>query len=648
MRYILALLILISGTNVYSAEIYFNHVYKGTGSSFTAEPPNIAITTRLSGTGFRFQSDPPDMQWFSGNNVLGNFIYVDASGNTVSYRGIISRRDKTSGAAPNSLAFYFYRSETGEVAQGEAFLLVVSGKESTYTGNQTVGISSDPVDDALNDVLRLTPIITLSGTLSPFSTCSGTPSATQTLTVSGSSLSSSITVNAPAGYEISTTGNVNTFTSTLTFAASSGSVTTTTFYIRLKSDATNSASGDISASSTDAVTKTAATGSATVTTAPTISGTTPNSRCGDGTVILGATASAGTISWYTSATGGTAVATGTSYTTGTLTQTTTFYVDATSGGCTTASRTSVIATINPIPTISSTTPASRCGTGTVNLGASASAGTINWYDASTGGSLLGTGTSFTTPSISSTTTYYVDATSGSCTTASRTAVIATVTGALNAGTITGTTSVCTGSDIQLTSNGDAGGTWSSSDITLASVNASTGLVTGVASGSVTITYTVSGSGCVTSTATKTVTINTTPNTPSIGTITQPTCSVTTGSVELSGLPATGNWTVTASDGTNSSTLTGTGATATYSGLTANKTYTFTVTNASGCTSGTSSSTVINAAPTAPAAPSVGTITQPTCSVATASVALSGLPATGNWTVTASDGTNSSTLTGTGA
>ena len=78
------------------------------------------------------------------------------------------------------------------------------------------------------------------------------------------------------------------------------------------------------------------------------------------------------------------------------------------------------------PTITGTTPASRCDAGTVILGATASAGTINWYAASTGGSSLGTGTSFTTPSISTTTTYYVDATN-TCTTASRTAVIATGT-----------------------------------------------------------------------------------------------------------------------------------------------------------------------------------------------------------------------------
>jgi hypothetical protein len=83
-------------------------------------------------------------------------------------------------------------------------------------------------------------------------------------------------------------------------------------------------------------------------------------------------------------------------------------------------------TIEPIPTITSTTPGSRCGSGTVTLGGTASAGTVNWYAAAVGGSSLGTGTSFVTPNISSTTTYYVDATSNGCTTAARTAITATI------------------------------------------------------------------------------------------------------------------------------------------------------------------------------------------------------------------------------
>jgi hypothetical protein len=163
-----------------------------------------------------------------------------------------------------------------------------------------------------------------------------------------------------------------------------------------------------------------------VCTPPNITGTIPASRCGTGTVILGATASAGTINWYTASSGGVSIGTGTSFTTPSISTTTTYYVDATNNGCTTSTRTAVIATVNTIPTITGTTPASRCGTGTVVLGATASAGTINWYEASSGGVSIGTGTSFTTPSLSTTTTYYVDANNNGCTSSSRTAIIATI------------------------------------------------------------------------------------------------------------------------------------------------------------------------------------------------------------------------------
>lgn len=79
-----------------------------------------------------------------------------------------------------------------------------------------------------------------------------------------------------------------------------------------------------------------------------------------------------------------------------------------------------------IPKITSTTPSSRCNSGSVTLEATASAGTINWYDSETGGTLLGTGDSFTTPILLSTTTYYVDASTSSCSNATRTAIIATI------------------------------------------------------------------------------------------------------------------------------------------------------------------------------------------------------------------------------
>jgi hypothetical protein len=87
----------------------------------------------------------------------------------------------------------------------------------------------------------------------------------------------------------------------------------------------------------------------------------------------------------------------------------------------------------------------------------------------------------------------------------------------------------------------------------------------------------------------TVTVNSTPSTPTIGTIINPSCSVTTGSVVVSGLPASGTWTLTRS-GTSSGTTTGTGTSTTISGLTAG-TYTFQCSNGT-CSSLSSSGAVL--------------------------------------------------------
>ncbi len=170
-------------------------------------------------------------------------------------------------------------------------------------------------------------------------------------------------------------------------------------------------------------------------------------------------------------------------------------------------------------------------------------------------------------------------------------------------------------------------------------------VSGLTAGT-TYTFTVTNSDGCTSSLSANVVINLSPATPVapiVAKITQPTCSTATGTVVLSGLPATGTWTLTRNPG--GITTTGTGTTTTVSSLTAGTTYTFTVTNVAGCTSPPSASVVINAAPTVPTAPVIGVITQPTCAVPTGSVVLTGLPATGTWTLTRIPG--GTTVTGTG-
>jgi hypothetical protein len=190
--------------------------------------------------------------------------------------------------------------------------------------------------------------------------------------------------------------------------------------------------------------------------------------------------------------------------------------------------------------------------------------------------------------------------------------------------ITGTITVCAGSTTAL-SNLATGGTWSSGTTSVATVNSSTGVVTGVAAGTSVITYSVP-SGIGNLTVTTTVTVLARPAAPTIGTITQLTCFSAIGSIALNGLPSSG-WTVTKYPG--GATTSGSETSTTISGLTAG-TYSFTVTNASGCTSFLSANAVINTQPETPTEPVIGTITQPTCSNATGSVVLSGLPSTGTW------------------
>ncbi len=83
----------------------------------------------------------------------------------------------------------------------------------------------------------------------------------------------------------------------------------------------------------------------------------------------------------------------------------------------------------------------------------------------------------------------------------------TVTAPPTAGNLSGTQSICVSGTTTFVST-VTGGSWSSSAAGIATVNATTGLVSGVGAGTATITYTVQGTGgCSDATATRTVTVN---------------------------------------------------------------------------------------------------------------------------------------------
>ena len=156
-------------------------------------------------------------------------------------------------------------------------------------------------------------------------------------------------------------------------------------------------------------------------------GTTPQSLCSGATATMtvsgyttgltGITfqwqqSTNGTTNWVT-VLGGSG-ATTTSYTTAALNSTLYYRCAVTCSNSSLTAYTNNVVVNVTTPTISSTTPGSRCGSGSVTLGANGT-GTLNWYAASSGGATLGTGSTFTTPSISANTNYYVAASSGGST-----------------------------------------------------------------------------------------------------------------------------------------------------------------------------------------------------------------------------------------
>ena len=148
--------------------------------------------------------------------------------------------------------------------------------------------------------------------------------------------------------------------------------------------------------------------------------------------------------------------------------------------------------------IATTTPASRCGAGELVLHATATSGTITWYDVPFYGIAVSTGGSFITPSLEVTKTYYVDAVdAGNCslnTNQARIPVIATISaGSTQAAIFYASSTFCksvVGAQ-DVTRTGTAGGAYTVSPSGL-TLNATTGAITPGSSteGTYTVTYTV--------------------------------------------------------------------------------------------------------------------------------------------------------------
>ena len=169
----------------------------------------------------------------------------------------------------------------------------------------------------------------------------------------------------------------------------------------------------------------------------------------------------------------------------------------------------IIVQVHSLPDAGTINGASAvCAFATINLSSTGNAGGT-WTSSNPAVATVNATTGAVTGVIPGTTTIiYTVGDPAVCGTSSATHVV-TVNPAPYAGTLSNA-SVCAGLSITMTSNGSVGGSWSSSNTAVATVNPSSGVVTGVAGGITTISYTVSTATCGSATASATVTVNPRP------------------------------------------------------------------------------------------------------------------------------------------
>jgi len=262
--------------------------------STTAGLPNGSLLTGSS------SATPKDLV-FTYDNVAGTGRPV--SGALVESVGIATGTTQTGANAytystaagdytsvlPNALANGIRRVEERSVVTGavlncnsDADGVWPSGANTVNPVGGTTAVVLTATDTPLNAGCNAAPTATITATptsLTAFSTVVGTPSATQTVTVGGTTLTAGLVVTAPAGYEVSlstTTG----FAASVTVAQTSGTAASTPVYVRLTGTTTGSFAGNVTVASTGATTQNVAV-TGTVTTAatpvPTITSFTPTS-----------------------------------------------------------------------------------------------------------------------------------------------------------------------------------------------------------------------------------------------------------------------------------------------------------------------------------------------------------------------------------
>jgi len=176
--------------------------------------------------------------------------------------GSMSNQTIATDASANLTSNAFTR--TGYSFNGWNTALDGSGTSYANGANYSMGTSS--VTLYAQWLVISTPTINVTGSLSAVSSTYGTASSATSFSVSGSALTDNILITPPSGFEVSqTSGGATGYAATQTLTHSGGTVSSTNIYVRLAATTTPASySGNVVMSSSGATSQNAATISSTV------------------------------------------------------------------------------------------------------------------------------------------------------------------------------------------------------------------------------------------------------------------------------------------------------------------------------------------------------------------------------------------------
>lgn len=216
----------------------------------TVTPPDITVTGTLNAFSHTVGT-PSAVQTYSvgGTTLLGNMTITPPANFEVSADNGATWFTSTSPLiltpTGGTIATTTISVRMNATAAGPFSSNIAHTSTSTATVNVAVSGTAIPA-----------PLITVTGSLNPFTQILGAASASQTYTVAGSNLTDNITIAPPANFEISGDGGTTWSTAQITLTQTAGTIATSTIAVRLRATATGPSSGNIVHASTGAVSKT--------------------------------------------------------------------------------------------------------------------------------------------------------------------------------------------------------------------------------------------------------------------------------------------------------------------------------------------------------------------------------------------------------